>query len=226
MHKKHGLFISLEGGEGSGKSTQIRLMKEYLESLGHHVVITREPGGTKDAEKIRDLLVQREGGNWSPVAECFLLFAARQMHYNDLIKPALQAGSIVISDRFTDSTRAYQGYGMGLDQETIEDIKQHAIGDVEPDLTLILDIPAEQGLARSNHRLETETKTEKEGAEDRYELLGQSFHETLRQGYLKIAQSHPDRCRVLDARDNIESLQQSIRNEIDAVFTRVEGLAS
>lgn len=204
-----GLFITLEGGEGSGKSTQIRRLKSALEGAGHKVVTTREPGGTPEAEKIRDLLVQRDGGDWSAMAECLLLFAARHMHYKDLIAPALARGDTVISDRFTDSTRAYQGYGMGLSHDAIESIKTHAIGPVEPDLTLILDIPAAEGLARSTKQL-TAAATVKESAEDRYERRGLAFHETLRQGYLSIARANPQRCVIIDALQDADAVHRAI----------------
>ncbi|MBU6234483.1 MAG: dTMP kinase, partial [Alphaproteobacteria bacterium] len=130
---KQGLFITLEGGEGGGKSTQSRLLKEKLEAQSHQVVLTREPGGTPEAEKIRALFMD-SAGTWSPIAECMLLFAARAMHVRDCIKPALEAGKIVICDRFTDSTRAYQGYAGGMDLAVMDQLKQLSIGDFEPDL--------------------------------------------------------------------------------------------
>lgn len=199
------LFITLEGGEGGGKTTQINLLKQALEKRGYEVITTREPGGTAEAEKIRDLLVQRDGGDWSAVAECLLLFAARHMHYETLIKPALQRGAVVISDRFTDSTRAYQGYGMGMDLQDIEDIKKKAIGTVEPDITFILDIPVKEGLARSLNRLSSADNA-KEQSEDRYEARKIEFHEKLRQGYLDIAAKAPQRCFIMDARQDIENI--------------------
>lgn len=151
----HGFFITLEGGEGTGKSTQISLLAGFLREQGYDVVTTREPGGTPEAEKIRELLVHRDGGNWTPAAECLLFFTARHMHVETLIKPALAAGKIVISDRFTDSTRAYQSYGHNvLPPEMIESVKQIAIGDFEPDLTFILDIDVKTGLRRAGKRLD------------------------------------------------------------------------
>ena len=135
-----GLFITFEGGEGSGKTTQINRLADALTQNKHRVQTTREPGGTPEAEKIRDFLVQREGGNWSPMAEALLLFAAREMHYNAIIKPALDDGKVVICDRFTDSTRAYQGYGHGMDLDKLEQLKTITLGDLEPDITFILDV--------------------------------------------------------------------------------------
>lgn len=205
MSAKRGIFISFEGGEGSGKTTQIQLLKEYLEGKGHDVVLTREPGGTPEAEKIRSLLVEREGGEWSPMAECLLLFAARAMHARDLIEPALNAGKIVLTDRFTDSTRAYQGYAGGMDLGQIEQLKQLSIGTLEPDLTFILDIPAAAGLARSNTRQTAQNITE-----DRFEKKSLDFHEALRQGFLILARQNPTRCHVIDADNPIDAIATQI----------------
>lgn len=200
-----GLFITLEGGEGGGKSTQSRLLKEKLEKMGRDVVLTREPGGTPEAEKIRALIVNRDGGNWTPEAETLLIFAARVMHLEQLIKPALAAGKIVICDRFTDSTRAYQGYAGGMDLKYIENIKQDAIGDLEPDLTFILDLPTDMGLGRAGGRMA------KNGSnEDRFEGKGAAFHEKLRQGFLTIAKKDSERCHVIDATASIEKVSNHI----------------
>lgn len=208
---KRGKFISFEGGEGSGKSTQIRLLKEHLESKGHDVVLTREPGGTTEAEKIRTLLVDRAGGDWSPMAECLLLFAARIMHVRDLIEPALAAGKTVLTDRFTDSTRAYQGYAGGMDLSVIEQIKQISIGGLEPDLTFILDIPAADGLARSNRR-----QSQNNSTEDRFEQKAIQFHEALRQGFLSLATQNPTRCHVLDAHASIDTIATQIQKAVQS----------
>ena len=186
-----GLFISLEGGEGSGKTTQIRAVQMALQGQGHDVIVTREPGGTPEAEQIRGLLVRRYGGDWSAEAEALLFFAARTMHVRDLIAPALAAGKTVITDRFTDSTRAYQAYGRQFDRDWIERLNTLALGDFAPDLTLILDLPAEQGLARAAHRRTPD--------EDRFETLDLDFHHRMREGYLAIALAEPRRCRVIDA---------------------------
>ncbi|MCB9989109.1 MAG: dTMP kinase [Rhodospirillales bacterium] len=205
-----GLFITLEGGEGSGKSTQIRLLKERLEARGHEVVTTREPGGTPEAEKIRNLLVQRDGGHWTPMAEVLLFFTARTMHVEDLIKPALAAGKIVISDRFTDSTRAYQSAGHGLPPEKIEAVNDLAINGFSPNLTFILDIEPRAGLARSlkqNAVGGTET-------EDRFEKLDISFHENLRREYLNIATREPERCKVIDATRTIDEIAGALESAV------------
>ena len=176
--EKKGFFISVEGGEGSGKTTQIDLLVETLQKQGYDVVETREPGGTAEAERIRDLLVQRDGGDWSAMAEILLLFAARTMHIEKRLKPALNDGKIIICDRFTDSTIAYQGYGRGEDIDKIRQIEKLSIGDFEPDLTFILDIDVKTGLERSNKRLAEDDKAEQ--TEDRFERLDITFHEKLR----------------------------------------------
>jgi dTMP kinase len=212
MNTKKGIFISFEGGEGCGKTTQIRKLAGFLKERGHEVVTTREPGGTHEAEKIRELLVQREGGNWSETAECLLFFAARAMHVRDLIKPALSEGKIVLSDRFTDSTRAYQSYGHGFPLSTVEQVKELSIGDFEPDLTLILDIEPITGIERSERRLTENSAPDLESTEDRFERLDLSFHKSLRQGYLEIAADNPERCKVLDANQGIEELAGQIGN--------------
>jgi len=204
-----GVFITFEGGEGTGKTTQIRLLKETLEAKGYEVVTTREPGGTPEAEKIRNLLVQRDGGNWTPMAESLLLFAGRTMHIETLIKPALAEGKIVISDRFTDSTRAYQSAGHGLSLDIVEKLSTLSIDDFSPDLTLILDLPVTVGLERSGRRLARENSDE-----DKFENLDLSFHEKLRDGYLKIAKMHNKRCCVIDATKSIKDVSVAIQNAV------------
>lgn len=196
-----GIFITLEGGEGAGKTTQIRLLSDSLRAQGCDVVITREPGGTPEAEKIRDLLVKRDGGDWTPLAECLLLYAARQMHVENLIKPALAAGQIVISDRFADSTRAYQSFGHGLPLETVESLHKLSLGDFAPDLTFILDLPVDAGLVRAGKRMAVDNSHE-----DRFERMGGGFHERLRQGFLEIARRDAGRCVVIDATRCVEDI--------------------
>jgi dTMP kinase len=151
---KGGLFITLEGGEGSGKTTQMKRLKSAIEAKGMDVLLTREPGGAPESEKIRKLLVERDGGDWNPISECLLLFAARSMHVEKLIKPALAANKVVICDRFTDSTRAYQGCGHKVDLETIETLNRLTLGDFKPKMTFILDIPVKEGLQRALDRAE------------------------------------------------------------------------
>lgn len=208
-----GLFITLEGGEGTGKTTQIKLLAECLRAQGYEVVTSREPGGTPEAEKIRNLLVHREGGNWTPLAECLLLFAGRQMHVETLIKPALARGAIVISDRFADSTRAYQGYGHGLPLAQIEALNDLALDGFKPDLTYIFDMDVAEGLRRSGRRLAAE-----ESGEDRFEQLEIAFHERMRQGYLAIAQKEPERCRLIDAAQTVENIAREIAASVQEVL--------
>ena len=202
------MFISFEGGEGSGKTTQIARLAGALGDHGYDVVTTREPGGVAESEAIRNLLVQRDGGDWDAMAEVLLFSAARVMHVKNLIKPALAERKIVICDRFTDSTIAYQGYGRGLDVNKIRKIEEISIGAFEPDLTFILDIDVETGLARSKSRLsETDTTT----TEDRFERLDTDFHEKLRQGFLGIAQQNKERCHVIDAAQEVEVIAGEVQ---------------
>ena len=199
-----GLFITLEGGEGSGKSTQAKRLLATVESLGHEVTVTREPGGSPGAESIRSLLVTGDADRWDGMTEALLLFAARKDHVERTINPALKAGHVVICDRFTDSTMAYQGYGHDLGRETVEKLNDLALGGFEPDLTLILDIPVEEGLKRAVSR---------GGTEQRYEDMDVAFHHRLRDGFLDIAKRAPYRCRIIDAKgseDEVESRLQEV----------------
>jgi len=211
---KKGLFITLEGGEGSGKTSQINLLSEYLTAQNHRVVTTREPGGTDEGESVRSLLVQRDGGDWNPMSEVLLLFAARIAHIEKVIKPALEDGKIVICDRFTDSTMAYQGYGRGLEIYKIRSIQETAIGNFAPDITLILDIDVKVGLDRSNKRLAANSGYEQ--TEDRFERMDIGFHEKLRNGFLDIAKNEAQRCHVIDASENIDNVFESIKGIISA----------
>ncbi len=216
---KTGIFVTLEGGEGAGKSTQSRRLKDALGAAGHTVLLTREPGGTPEGEKIRDLITQREGGNWTPLAECLLFFAARQMHVEKVITPALDRGEIVICDRFTDSTRSYQGYGHGFSLETIEQINALTLSGFDPDLTFILDLPVEAGLKRSF--TQKEQSAGREMTEDRFERLDKSFHEKLRQGFLAIAAQHPERCHVIDAQRTPDEIFTDLMSGIQKALLHV-----
>ena len=212
-----GQFITFEGGEGAGKTTQINRLAQSLTAQGKKVATTREPGGTPEAEKIRDLLVQRDTGQWSPLSETLLLFAARTLHVERVIKPNLNDGKIVISDRFTDSTVAYQGYGHGLDLDIISGLKKTVLNDLEPNLTFILDIDAESGLTRSERRLASEALAIKQ-KEDRFENLELDFHDKLRNGFLKIAKDNPNRCEVIDATQEIDAIAEQI---LEKTLTRI-----
>ena len=200
-----GKFITLEGGEGAGKSTQVALLAAVLREAGLEVVETREPGGAPGAEEIRALLVQGAPERWDPLTEALLHFAARREHLAKLIEPSLASGSWVISDRFADSTLAYQGIAQGLGQARFKALYELVVGDNGPDLTLILDLPVSDGLARAEARA---------GAENRYESMGQAFHERLRQGFLEIAAAEPARCIVIDATGSIEAVQAAIRGAV------------
>ncbi len=177
-----GRFITIEGGEGGGKSTQIKRLARALETAGLAIVTTREPGGAPGAEQIRALLVQGAPDRWDPMTEVLLFAAARREHVARTIEPALTVGRWVISDRFADSTMAYQGYGRGIDRAALEALRRLAVGTLVPDLTLILDLPVETGLARARARA---------GAEQRFEAMDIAFHERLRQGFLAIAAAEP-----------------------------------
>ncbi len=193
---ERGCFITLEGGEGTGKSTQTRLLAERLKQRGIEVIVTREPGGTPGAEAIRSLLVTGAVDRWQPITEALLHTAARVEHVTRSILPALERGIWVISDRHADSTRAYQGAAQGLGNDIIDDLTQLAIGDFAPDLTLVLDLPVDRALARAQAR---NAASSQDAGEDRYERMGTQFHETLRQAFLDIARKNADRCRLIDA---------------------------
>ena len=196
-----GRFITFEGGEGAGKSTQVRLLAERLTAAGVIAVLTREPGGTPFAEKVRDIVLAPESAPKAPLAEALLFSAARADHLDQLIRPALARGDWVICDRFADSTRAYQGAAGGLSHETIAAIEHLALGDLKPDLTVVLDLDPKIGLARANARRGAQTP----GAfiaSDTFEGRTLAFHERLRQGFLDIAKAEPQRVAVINAFQN------------------------
>lgn len=195
-----GRFITLEGGEGGGKSTQVFRLAEKLRRIGLPVVTTREPGGAEGAEIIRKLLVSGDPGRWDAMTELLLHFAARRDHLRRTIWPALERGDWVLSDRFADSTMAYQGYGHGLGRAVVEQMHALVLGDFRPDVTLILDLPVTEGLRRSEDR----------GGENRYERMDMAFHERLRQGFLEIARLDPGRCVVIDATRPVEAVSEEI----------------
>jgi len=196
-----GRFITLEGGEGGGKSTQARRLAAALESSVDEVLLTREPGGSPGAEEIRKLLVDGEVHRWDAVTETLLHFAARRDHLINSVEPALARGAWVISDRFADSTMAYQGYGHGVDRAAIASLYRLCVGSLKPDLTLILDLPVDAGLNRAAGR---------GGGEDRYERMDRAFHERLRQGFLEIARAEPERCMVIDAAQSEDQVHAQI----------------
>ncbi|MEC9166330.1 MAG: dTMP kinase [Pseudomonadota bacterium] len=207
-----GRFITLEGGEGAGKSTQVAALAEALRERGHEVVTTREPGGSDGAEEIRRLLVSGPTDRWDPLSEVLLLYAARRDHWQHLIAPALARGAWVISDRFADSTMAYQGYGLGLARESIRRIHRVTLEGVAPDLTLVLDLPVLTGIERSLRRLEQTAGI----AEDRYEQMDIDFHERMRAGFLEIAAGDLRRCQVIDANCASADVSGAILAAVDA----------
>lgn len=209
------LFISFEGGEGSGKTTQINKLAETLTLAGKKVLTTREPGGTDEGEKIREFIVQREGGEWSALSEALLIYAARDMHVQRLIRPALEEDKIVITDRFYDSTFVYQGYGRGLDLDSLSKINDIVLKGLKPDITFVLDIDSEQGLTRSQRRLASE-QLGVDQTEDRFERLALDFHQKIRDGFLDIANKEPERCHVIDASQSIEDMAAQIKKIVMA----------
>jgi len=202
---KKGRFITLEGGEGAGKSTQIARLKAFLEKQGRAVVTTREPGGAPGAEMVRKLLVEGPVERWDGVTEALLHFAARREHLRSTVWPALKRNDWVVSDRFADSTMAYQGYGHGIDRTLLDKLYGIAVGDFRPDLTLILDLPVEVGLARASAR---------RGNETRYESLPRDFHERVRKGFLDIAAAEPARCAVIDATADVDAVASAIAEAV------------
>jgi len=204
-----GKFITFEGGEGAGKSTQIQLLKTALLSVGIDTITTREPGGSDGAEQIRRLLVEGDPDRWSPMSEALLNIAARNDHVDRLIKPQLKTGSWVVCDRFFDSTKAYQGYGHGLELPSLDTLHKTVFGDFVPDLTLIFDLPVETGLQRTLSR---------GGCEDRFEKMDRAFHERLRRGFLDINQREPDRCHVINAEQSIEAIAMEVKMTVGKKF--------
>jgi dTMP kinase len=202
-----GRFITLEGGEGAGKSTQLRRLAARLAERGISVVTTREPGGSPGAETIRELLVTGGADRWSPTTEALLMYAARRDHIERTIAPALARGDWVVSDRFADSTRAYQGAGGHVPASFIQALERYVLGELRPDLTLILDLPVPAGLARAAAR---------PGAETRFEGKGAAFHERLREGFLAIARVEADRCAVVDAAKPTEAVEAAIWAAVEA----------
>ena len=195
-----GRFITLEGGEGAGKSTQIQVVKDYLEARGIDVIVTREPGGTPVGQEIRNLLVSGDKDKWSPLSETLLILADRAAHLERVIRPALADGKYVVCDRFFDSTRAYQGIAGGLGLQVIHNLQQPVLASTLPDVTLLLDIDPEKGLSRAQER----------GGDLRFESKTLAYHQTLRQAFLDFAKQEPERMVVIDADRDIEAVSTDI----------------
>ncbi len=203
--RKAGVFISFEGGDGAGKSTQIRKLAEKLRQAGHAVALTREPGGSPGAETIRKLLVEGDADRWSPLCEALLMYTARADHLQRTILPALARGEIVITDRFADSTMAYQGLAGALGEEAVRKLHDVVVGTNDPDLTIILDLSPEDGLKRADGRA---------GAETRFESKGADFQARVREAFLKIAENYPQRCAVVDARGSEDDVAARVEKAI------------
>jgi len=207
-----GRFITFEGGEGTGKSTQAQALVAALKDTVP-VVLTREPGGTPFAEEVRNFLLLRPGSSQpgTPLAEALLFFSARADHVERLVRPALAAGTWVVCDRFTDSTRAYQGAAGGVPDATLRAVEKAVLGDLAPDLTFVLDLPAEAGLARADTRRHSSARPGTLPAErDLFETRDLAFHRRLREGFLAIASGEPARCEVIDAARSIEEIRDRI----------------
>jgi dTMP kinase len=205
-----GLFITFEGGEGAGKSTQVQLLAAHLKALGREVVVTREPGGTPQGEAIRNLLVNGATDTWSANAEALLNYAARDAHLKSVIRPALLQGKTVLCDRFFDSTLIYQGHAGGADPELVATLAQSIVGNDIPNLTLVFDLDPETGLRRAGAR--------GAGFEDRYERKGLAFHQALREGFKFLPVVDPQRCKLIDASQPIEAVSAAIGTHVESLL--------
>lgn len=199
------MFITIEGGEGGGKSTNIAFIQRYLEKHGQQVLVTREPGGTKLGEKVREVLLNPEHKGMDDDTELLLMFAARAQHIAEVIKPALAQDKWVLCDRFTDATYAYQGGGRGISKERIAVLEQWVQGNLRPDITLLFDLPVEVGMKRASERADL----------DRFEQEKLQFFENVRSCYLAMAREFPNRYRVLNAEQALEKVQQDIKSILD-----------
>ncbi len=206
QEKSTGRFVTFEGGEGVGKTSQARRLADTLRALGHNVILTREPGGSAGAEEIRRLLVEGSPDRWDVLSEFLLHFAARRDHLVQTVWPALKRGDWVVCDRFADSTLAYQCYTQGFDEAVFRSIYKLVVGNFEPDLTLILDVPAREGLRRA---------VERDDGSTRYENMDIDFHERLHQAFLRIGRDNPRRCIVLDAQIDETALSSTIFSEVE-----------
>ncbi|MGN6467483.1 MAG: dTMP kinase [Rhizobiaceae bacterium] len=209
----YGLFVTFEGGEGAGKSTQIRILADRLRAAGHEVVVTREPGGSPGAEAVRHVVLSGAAEPFGPEMEAVLFAAARADHIDRTIRPALERGAIVLSDRFVDSSRVYQGVTGGIDRGFMESLERTTVEDMMPDLTLILDIDPEEGLRRASER--------RGGSQaDRFEKEALSLHRRRRKAFLEIAKAEPKRCKVIDASRPTGKIAAEIASTIEDAIER------
>ena len=210
-----GLLITFEGGEGAGKSTQILALADHLRAQGYEVVVTREPGGSAGAEAVRHVILSGAAETYGPAMEALLFAAARSDHIDQKIRPAIEAGQIVLCDRFIDSSRVYQGISGNLDPQFMRSVERIAIDGTMPDLTFILDIPADKGLARAGLRRGNEVA-------DRFEKETIATHEARRQAFLAIAAEEPQRCKVINADRSVHEISAEIAALTDAVLSPQE----
>lgn len=207
---KKGIFISIEGGEGSGKTTQTEFIRRYLAGRGFDVLLTFEPGGTKVGKRIRRIILDPSSRGIDRICELFLYLADRAQHVRDVIEPALKKGQVVVSDRFTDATVAYQGFGRGISRQLIRILNTAAASGVKPDLTICLDLGPHEGLRRAKRK----------GIKDRIEDEGLSFHERVREGYLRSAGEEPSRIKIVKVVSPPSRVFGSIKKHIDSVIRR------
>lgn len=211
---QRGKFITFEGGEGSGKTTQSKKLFAKLDEAGIDVMWTREPGGSYGAEEIRSLLVKGEANRWAPSTEALLMFAARDDHWKTWIEPALAAGTWVICDRFADSSYAYQGYGKGVSIDFLKTLYKNTVGEAQPDRTYLFDVPVGVGLARAHERMSTV-----QIKEDRFEGLGTTFHERVCAGFKSLASEELSRFYTLDATLSIEALEAMVWQDVQCLIS-------
>ena len=202
---ERGRFITFEGGEGVGKSTQIKLLQTHLERLGHKTIVTRNPGGTAGGQLIRELVLKGDVGRWTAMTEVLLMTADRAQHVEELILPSHEQGVWVLCDRFYDSSIVYQGAARGVGVDKVKELQKLALGDIKPDLTILMDMDVDKGLGRAVAR-----EGASADAEDRFERMDRSLHETIRQTYLTLARKEQDRFEVVDADNSVEAIEALI----------------
>jgi dTMP kinase len=207
-----GYFITFEGIEGCGKTTQIKMLAERLKATGRRVTLTREPGGCAIADKIRGILLDADNQAMLPQTELLLYAAARSQHVGEVVKPALDDGCVVLCDRFTDATIAYQSNGRGIGRETVDTLNSMACGDVRPDLTVLIDCDPVLGLERARRRIETSSGPR----EERFELEALAFHQRVREGYLALAAGEPHRFLIVNGSDTVERIAAAIARQVEA----------
>ena len=210
MSVMQGLFITFEGIEGCGKTSQTKLLNDYLTTSGHDVIMTREPGGTPISEAIRELLLSNDSVNMHPHTELLLYLASRAQHVSEVMKPALEKGRVVICDRFADSTFVYQCFVRGINKEIVETMNNFAVGDMHPDVTFVLDVEPEEGLKRAMLRNQKHSR-----GRDRIESESIDFHNRVREGYLKLAQEYPERVYLIKTDKDKNEVHEEIKKVVD-----------